>query len=85
MLAEGRAPVAACETLSEEQLELEALALGLRTSDGISLHAPGGGLRSSKALEALQQSNLAKVNSGRIQPTRKGFLVADSLPLMFYG
>jgi len=83
LLAEGKAPVEACEALSEEQLDLEALALGFRTSDGVSLDAPGGGLRWGKALEELQKSHLVRVNNGRIQPTRKGFLVADSLPLMF--
>ena len=83
LLAEGKAPVEASEVLSEEQLDLESLALGFRTSDGVDLHAPGGGLRSGKALEELQKSGLVKVNNGRIQPTRKGFLVADSLPLMF--
>ena len=81
---EGKAPVEACEVLSDEQFDLEALALGLRTSDGVPLHAPGGRLRSGKALEELQKSNLVKVNNGKIQRTRRGFLVADSLPLTFY-
>jgi oxygen-independent coproporphyrinogen III oxidase len=83
LLEVGEAPVEAGETLSAEQLDLEALALGLRTSDGVSLQAPGGGLRWGKALEVLQQSDLVRVNHGRIQATRRGFLVADSLPLMF--
>jgi oxygen-independent coproporphyrinogen-3 oxidase len=84
LLAVGKTPVEATEALSEEQLDLESLALGLRTSDGISLHAPGGGLRSNKALGEMQKSGLIKVSNGKIQPSRKGFLVADSLPLMFY-
>ena len=84
LLAVGKAPVEASEALSQEQLDLEALALGLRTSDGVSLHGPGGGLRWAKALWELQKSHLVKLHNGRIQPTRKGFLVADSLPLMFY-
>jgi oxygen-independent coproporphyrinogen-3 oxidase len=83
LLEEGKPPVEASEALSREQLDLETLALGLRTSDGVDLHAPEGSLRSGKALEELQKSHLVKVNNGRIQPTRKGFLVADSLPLMF--
>jgi oxygen-independent coproporphyrinogen-3 oxidase len=83
LLAEGQAPVEASEALSEEQLDLEALALGLRTSDGIGLHAPGGRSRWGKVLVELQKSHLVTVNDGRIQPTRKGFLVADSLPLLF--
>ena len=82
LLAEGKAPVEASEVLSEEQLELETLDLGLRTSDGVDLHALGAGLRMDEALAKLQESGLVKVTNGRIQPTRKGFLVADSLPLM---
>lgn len=83
LLAMGKAPMEAREALTQEQLDLEALALGLRTSDGVALHTAGGRLQWGKAFEQLQQSHLAKVNNGRIQPTRRGFLVADSLPLMF--
>jgi oxygen-independent coproporphyrinogen III oxidase len=83
LLEEGKAPVEACEGLSEEQLELESLALGFRTSDGVGLHAAGSRLTWSRALEELQKSHLVLVKNGRIQPTLKGFLVADSLPLMF--
>jgi oxygen-independent coproporphyrinogen-3 oxidase len=83
LLADGKTPVEGFEVLSEEQLDLESLDLGFRTSDGISLHAFGGGLRSGNALEEARKSGLVRVSNGRIQPTRKGFLVADSLPLMF--
>ena len=84
LLAEGKAPVEASEVLSEEQLDLESLALGFRTSNGVSLKAPGGGLRSSEVVEKLEKSGLVKVDKGRIKPTRRGYLVADSLPLMFW-
>ncbi|MGA2940259.1 MAG: radical SAM family heme chaperone HemW [Syntrophobacteraceae bacterium] len=82
LLAEGKAPVEASEVLSEEQLDLETLHLGLRTSAGVDLHALGGRLIMDEALAELQKSGLVKVTNGRIQPSRKGFLVADSLPLM---
>jgi len=82
LLAEGKAPLEASEVLSEEQLDLETLDLGLRTSAGIDLHALGGRLIMDEALAELQKSGLVKVTNGRIQPTRRGFLVADSLPLM---
>ena len=85
LLAEGKAPVEASEVLSEEQFDLETLGLGLRTSAGVDLHALGGRLIMDEALAELQKSGLVKVTSGRIQPSRKGFLVADSLPLMLYG
>lgn len=83
LLESGQAPVEASETLSADQLALEALALGLRTSDGAALHAVGDDLQGRKVLEALQRARLVTVANGRIQPTRRGFLVADSLPLMF--
>ncbi len=82
LLAEGKAPVEASEVLSEEQLDLETLDLGLMTSDGVDLHALGAGLRMDEALAKLLESGLVRVTNGRIQPTRKGFLVSDSLPLM---
>jgi oxygen-independent coproporphyrinogen-3 oxidase len=82
LLAEGKAPVEASEVLSEEQLDLETLDLGLRTSAGVDLHALGGRLIMDEALAELQKSGLVKVTNGRIQPSRKGFLVADSLSLM---
>jgi len=84
LLGVGKAPDEASEALSEEQLDLKALALGLRTSDGVVLHAPGGRLRWGKALEEWHKSHLVNVNNGRIQPTGKGFLEAESLPLIFH-
>ncbi len=85
LLAEGKAPVEASEVLSEEQLDLETLDLGLRTSAGVDLHTLAGSLIKDKALAEAQKSGLVKVADGRIQPTRKGFLVADSLALMLSG
>ena len=81
LLAEGKAPIEASEVLSEEQLDLETLDLGLRTSAGVDLHALGGRLITDEALAELQKSGLVKVTNDRIQPSRKGFLVADSLSL----
>ncbi len=40
LLAAGKSPVAGRETLTDEQLRLEALYLGLRTSDGVALPEP---------------------------------------------
>ncbi len=84
LLSEGKTPVESSELLSKEQLDLEALSLGLRTSDGADLDALAGDLKTGDALAELQKAGLVKVSSGRVRPTRKGFLVADSLPLMFY-
>ncbi len=82
MLAEGRAPVEASEALSEEQFDLETIDLGLRTSAGVDLNALESSLIIDEALAQLRKSGLVKVANGRIKPTRRGFLVADSLPLM---
>jgi len=84
LLAEGKAPVESSERLTRDQLDLEALALGLRTSDGVSLPAMTTGPSWEKAIQELRKADLARLNNGRLQPTRKGFLVADSLPLMLF-
>lgn len=83
LLAAGQAPVEASETLTHEQLSLEALALGFRTSRGVALALAGNRPGGSRTIAMLQQSRLATVHHDRLQPTRRGFLVADSLPLMF--
>jgi len=84
-LEQGRSPVADREVLSREQLRLEALYLGLRTRDGVSLDAlrqtPGW----ERIFEELQETGLIKVNQDRAAPTRQGFLLADRLALEFEG
>jgi len=83
MLSKGIPPVSGSERLSKGQQRLESLYLGLRTRDGIDLslvrHQPGV----DKILDRLQTENLVEVIEGRIIPTREGFVVADSLPLLF--
>ena len=82
-LAQGRAPVADREVLSEEQIRLEALYLGLRTKEGVSLELirrpPGW----EKILQELQNAGLVEVEQDRVIPTLKGFLLADNLALRF--
>lgn len=85
LLAEGTSPVEDREELTEEQFELESLFLGLRTRDGIALETVRSCAGWQKNLEELRKSGLVTVTDGRIRPTRKGFLVADSLPLCFRG
>ncbi len=82
LLAEERAPVEASEVLSAEQLDLETIDLGLRTSAGVALHSLEENSITNEALAQLQKSGLVKVTNGRIKPSRRGFLVANSLPLM---
>lgn len=85
LLAEGKSPVEESETLTEEQFQLEALDLGFRTRDGVALEAIRNCADREKTLAALQESGLVTVAEGRVRPTLKGFLVADSLPLNFCG
>ena len=82
-LKEGRVPVGGEETLTREQLELESLYLGLRTSGGVNLEqvTANGGYKT--LLSELLQGDYVKVIDQKVVPTRKGFLVADRLPLAF--
>ena len=79
----GRAPLAGEETLSEEQQNLEFLMLGMRTMDGVALDRLGNRPQSEKVLRDLSGSGLVRIQEGKVVPTREGFLVADSLPLLF--
>lgn len=83
LLEDGNPPVGGAEVLSREQLDLEALGLGFRTSDGVSLSQLESASQFSDTLDALRKSGLVQVGAGRVRPTRKGFLVADTLPLSF--
>jgi oxygen-independent coproporphyrinogen-3 oxidase len=82
-LARGSVPLAGEETLSKEQQDLESLMLGLRTVEGIELDRLGDRSPSEKVLRDLKGMGLVRVEEGRVMPTREGFLVADSLPLLF--
>jgi oxygen-independent coproporphyrinogen-3 oxidase len=83
MLSNGHPPVEESETLSKEQHRLEMLCLGLRTMDGVDLGLVDKQSGSKKIIRELAESGLVKVHAGRVIPTRTGFLVADSLPLLF--
>jgi oxygen-independent coproporphyrinogen-3 oxidase len=83
MLINGHPPVEEKETLSKEQHRLEMIYLGLRTVDGFDLGLVDKQQQSMKVIGELTKSGLVKVHAGRVIPTRKGFLVAESLPLLF--
>jgi putative oxygen-independent coproporphyrinogen III oxidase len=80
---EGRAPVAATETLTPAQRRLEALYLGFRTQDGVSLKLLGLEPRGNAALAELKRAGLLRIKDGRAVPTPEGLVVADRLPLLF--
>jgi oxygen-independent coproporphyrinogen-3 oxidase len=76
-------PVGGSETLTSEQMHLEKLFLGFRTRDGVALkdafpESPPNGL-----LERIIKTRLISVRGNRLIPTKKGFLMADRLPLFF--
>ena len=82
-LKEDRAPVAGRETLTPEQLQLERLHLGFRTAAGVPLKVLQCYPRRQAILRELQDSGLVTIGDHRVRPTRRGFLLADRLPLWF--
>ena len=84
----GNLPLEEKETLTVEQLRLEALSLGLRTRKGISLQdfqkeyhydllAERG-----KILSRLVEEGLISIRDGTLSPTQTGLAIADSLSLI---
>ena len=83
-LEKGNAPIEGSESLNDEQLRLEKMSLGFRARKGfekeVVRHLPG----SEDVIANLLDLDLIRIDHGRIIPSKKGFLVADSLPLMFF-
>jgi oxygen-independent coproporphyrinogen-3 oxidase len=82
-LKKGSRPIAGSEVLSHEQLRLEKLFLGLRTCDGITLDIAFLESPSNELLHNIKKTRLLSVRDNRLIPTKKGFLMADRLPLLF--
>ncbi|MDR3554716.1 MAG: radical SAM family heme chaperone HemW [Syntrophobacteraceae bacterium] len=85
LLGEGKAPVAGWEFLSREQFDLETFDLALRTDEGLDMAALKDYPQSQRVLAQWQKSGLVRLSEGRVRPTRRGFLVADSLAVMLAG
>lgn len=87
-LAAGRPPVEASELLTDEQLRLEALFLGLRTRRGIQLDDYQRRYhydllaKKGKIIASLAEKGLVEIRDGFLKPTRAGMAVADSLALI---
>ena len=79
---EGRAPTDGSEDLTDDQLRLETLALGLRTSDGVAMSVLAGTPGLDRKLATLIEAGWVRVENGRLLPTTRGLLVADRLPLL---
>jgi oxygen-independent coproporphyrinogen-3 oxidase len=80
-LEAGKSPMEDYENLTDEQIRLESIALGLRTETGIKRAEIPDNPQTKEALKDLQDSGFLMVKGNRIMPTKKGFLVADHLPL----
>lgn len=78
-LESGRPPVEGSENLSEEQLRIESVMLGLRTNNGFDEKMIPNGHQFRNMLPGLLNAGFLSVDNGRVLPTRKGFLVADYL------
>jgi len=87
-IAQDKMPVENTETLSMEQLQLEALFLGLRTKAGIDLKLYkakyGVDLLANKKtiIDALIKNKFVELKGEFLRPTRAGMAVADSLALI---
>jgi oxygen-independent coproporphyrinogen III oxidase len=87
-IACGKMPVEETETLLPEQLQLEALFLGLRTKAGIDLKhyktKYGVDLMADKKtiIDALIKNKLVELKNGFLRPTLSGMAIADSLALI---
>jgi oxygen-independent coproporphyrinogen-3 oxidase len=84
----GNLPVEETETLTVEQLRLEALYLGLRTRKGISLQDFQKEYHydllaeKEKILSKLEEEGFVSIQDGTLTPTQTGLAVADSLSLI---
>jgi oxygen-independent coproporphyrinogen-3 oxidase len=85
---DGYLPVEETETLTVEQLRLEALYLGLRTRKGISLQDFKNQYHydllaeKEKILSKLEEEGFVTIQDGTLHPTQTGLAVADSLSLI---
>ncbi len=91
VLTRGLPPVKERETLSQEQLGLEALFLGLRTKKGVNLEKLRRqyqwdltGNNDKPLLSKLESNGFLKIEESCLRPTRKGFMLSDSLLLYLF-
>ncbi|MGA2468167.1 MAG: radical SAM family heme chaperone HemW [Thermodesulfobacteriota bacterium] len=84
----GNLPVGETETLTIEQLRLEALYLGLRTKKGIFLQDFKNQYHydlfteKKEILAKLEEEGFISIQDGYLYPTQTGLAVADSLSLI---
>jgi oxygen-independent coproporphyrinogen-3 oxidase len=84
----GNFPIEETETLTMEQLRLEALYFGLRTKRGISIQDFKDQYHydlfaeKKEILSKLEREGFISIQDGCLCPTQKGFAVADRLSLI---
>jgi putative oxygen-independent coproporphyrinogen III oxidase len=75
----GETVVEDVETLSDEQLRWEQVALGLRTSRGVARSALDGTKAADAQLDRLYHEGFLRSVHDRVVPTERGLMVADAL------
>lgn len=85
LLNQGKSPKADEETLTPDQVLLERIQLGLRTAKGIEKGFLEDVPDIEQKISLLKKQGFVKESKGRLLPTKKGFLMADQLPLMLLG
>lgn len=83
-LENNRVPVDGREHLTKKQLQLESISLGLRTNEGIDIDKITTIPKIKNKILEFQNEGFIILKDRRIIPTKKGFLVADSLPLYLF-
>jgi oxygen-independent coproporphyrinogen-3 oxidase len=83
IVAAGASPREGAEALREDQLLLERLMLGFRTSEGVALEILEQLPRWRPTLDRLVGEGLLEITDDRARPTVEGYLLADGLPLRF--
>jgi oxygen-independent coproporphyrinogen-3 oxidase len=84
----GNLPVEETETLTMEQLRLEAVYLGLRTKRGVNFEDFKNRYQydlfteKREMLNRLLEEGFISIQDGRLSPTQAGLAVADSLALI---
>ncbi|MGQ9485307.1 MAG: hypothetical protein ACUVSA_10180 [Desulfosoma sp.] len=82
-LRDGTSCVDSIEKISPEQERLERLFLGFRTREGVPLEVVGFGATAVSTVQEAEADGVVRLQDGFVVPTRKGWLVADRLPLLF--
>jgi len=82
-LDRGNKPVEEKEKIGKKEKSLEALFLGFRTKHGVVIDDLKKYKKVDIVINRLIESGLVVIKGNRAVPTKKGFLVADSIPLMF--